>query len=497
VFRRTLAFAVAILLIGAPSAFGQEYVAGSDGLGDPFFPQAGNGGYDTEHYELTLDYDQPANFLEGTAEIEATATQNLRRFNLDLRDFYAVSSVMVDGERANIARPGSQELAISPADRLDAGSEFTVQVDYAGKPKPIKDPDKSIEGWIPTDDGAFVVNEPQGAPGWFPVNDNPQDKATYDFTVTVPEGHTVMANGQLVSHTTAGGEETWHWSEDSPMASYLTTATNGVFENTPEVTPERCSPAEPLLCSYTTDFGLQMYDAVDPTTSRPAGGPPTPDLAYERLDPQPEIIDFFSDLYGAYPYTSGGGIIDTAHFVGYALESQTRANYQRIPLPLTVVHEIAHQWFGNAVTIKTWPEIWLNEGFATFSEWIYDEMHGGPDAADRFKELYDTPEDDEFFQELWFPAPAALHHPSQLFHTPVYDRGAMTLQALREKVGDDTFFGILRAWYEENSSQSVTGDHSVTTADFIALAEREAGQQLDNFFQVWLYEEGKPAPGSW
>jgi aminopeptidase N len=493
VLRKALAFSVAILLVVAPSAFGQEYVAGSDGLGDPFFPQAGNGGYDTTHYTLTLDYDQPANFLEGTAVIDAKATQNLRRFNLDFRDFYAISSVTVNGKPANIARPGQQELAISPADRLDSGSDFRVEVDYAGKPKPIKDPDKSIEGWIPTDDGAFVVNEPQGAPGWFPVNDNPQDKATYDFTVTVPAGHTVVANGQLVSHTTTGGKETWHWSEDSPMASYLTTATNGVFRTASR--PDRCDPSELLLCSYTTGSGLQMYDAVDPNTRRPPSVPnPNPTLAYERLAPQPEIITFFSNLYGAYPYTSGGGIVDWATFVGYALESQTRANYDRIPSATTVVHEISHQWFGNAVSIKVWPDIWLNEGFATFSEWIYAERHGGDSAAKTFDDLYATPESDE---DLWFPAPAALHHPSQLFHTPVYDRGAMTLQALREKVGDETFFGILRAWYAENRSRSVTSDESVTTADFIDLAERESDQDLDDFFQVWLFEEGKPAPGSW
>jgi aminopeptidase N len=490
VLRRTLAFAVAILLVGAPSAFGQEYVAGSDGLGDPFFPKAGNGGYDTTHYSLTLDYDQPANFLEGTAVINAKATQNLRRFNLDCRDFYAISSVTVNGEPANIARPGQQELAISPVDRLDSGSDFTVEVDYAGKPKPIKDPDKSIEGWIPTDDGAFVVNEPQGAPGWFPVNDNPQDKATYDFTITVPAGHTAIANGQLVSHSTAGGKETWHWSENSPMASYLTTATNGVFET--ESRPTRCDTNELLLCSYTTDFGLQMYDAVDPNTRQLRTSPPNPTLAYERLDPQPGIITFFSDLYGEYPFTSGGGIIDWAPDVGYALESQTRPNYHRIPGPSTVVHEISHMWFGDDVTIKVWPDIWLNEGFATFSEWIYAEEHVGDTAAETFDELYATPESDPFFDELWFPAPAALHHPSQLFHTPVYDRGAMTLQALREKVGDETFFGILRAWYAENTTDSVTPDKSVTTEDFIALAERETGQQLDNFFQVWLYEEGRP-----
>src|SRR5687767_3838510 len=155
----------------------------------------------------------------------------------------------------------------------------------------------------------------------------------------------------------------------------------------------------------------------------------------ERLGEQEEIIGFFSDLYGDYPFTSGGGIVDNAAFVGYALESQTRANYQRVPPKSTVVHEIAHQWFGNAVTLAVWPDIWLNEGFATFSEWIYDEHHGGATAQETFDDVYATPAT----SSLWSPAPAALETPDQLFHAPVYDRGAMTLQALRVKVGDRTF----------------------------------------------------------
>jgi aminopeptidase N len=471
--RRSLALAAALtaaLALAAPAAAAPPYVAGSSGSGDPFFPLAGNGGYDVRHYSLDLDYDQPANFLRGRTVIEADATQNLRRFNLDLRDFYDISLVRVNGEQATIARPGSQELQVTPASPLDAGSSFTVEVVYSGKPKPIKDPDKSIEGWIPTDDGAFVVNEPQGSPGWYAVNDSPRDKATYDFKVTVPAGHTVMANGELVSHTTSGGREVWRWEENSPMAPYLATATNGPFS---------------------TDFysanGLPMYDAVDPDTRTSRTTPPNPALAFARLAPQSDIISFFSELYGAYPFTTGGGIIDWAPDVGYALESQTRANYHRIPGESTVVHEIAHQWFGNAVTLAFWPDIWLNEGFATWSEWIYDERNGGDPAQAVFEDLCSTPEDSAAGQDLWFPAPAALHHPSELFHTPVYDRGAMTLQALRTEVGEDTFFGILRAWYEENKYGNVT------TADFIALSERESGRQLDALFQEWLYEEGRPA----
>jgi aminopeptidase N len=423
------------------------------------------------HYSLGLSYDPaPANQLEGFAVIRAKATQNLYRFNLDLRDFLTPSEVTVDFRRASFFQEKGQELVITPKKKLKAGERFLVTAKYAGAPQEIIDPDQSSEGWIPTDDGAFVVNEPQGSPGWYPVNDSPRDKATYDFRVSVPEGKTVMANGELRSQRTHAGRTTWHWSEDDPMAPYLATATNGTFQS-----------------DFYTANGLAMFDAVDPNTRASGETAPNPTLAFARLDPQPEIIAFFSDLYGRYPFTSGGGIIDWAPAVGYALESQTRANYHRIPGPSTVVHEIAHQWFGNAVTLEQWPDIWLNEGFATFSEWIYDERHGGEPAQTVYAELCATPEDSEGGQDLWFPAPAALEDASQLFHTPVYERGAMTLQALRNEVRDATFFGILRSWYAQNRYGNAS------TEDFIALAERKSGRDLGALFDEWLFEEGRPA----
>jgi aminopeptidase N len=460
---------VALLAFASPGA-AAPYVAGSSGSGDPFFPLAGNGGYDVRHYSLRLAYDQPANSLEGSAVIRARATENLYRFDLDLRDFLAVSRVTVNFRPASFTQEQGQELVITPRRKIRAGERIRISVDYAGTPEPIVDLDESVEGWVPTDDGAFVVNEPQGSPGWYPVNDSPRDKATYDFRVAVAEGKTAVANGELVSQRTRGGWTTWHWSQDEPMSPYLATATNGTF----------------LTEQYDAN-GLFMYDAVDPNTRVEVTDAPNPTLAFEHLDSQPEIIAFFSDLYGAYPFSAGGGIIDWAPDVGYALESQTRVNYDRIPDATTVVHEIAHQWFGDAVTLSVWPDIWLNEGFATFSEWIYDERHGGPPAQEVFDELCATPEDSTEGRDLWFPAPAALEDASQLFGTPVYSRGAMTLQALRTAVGDDAFFRILRRWYAQNRYGNVT------TADFIALSERVSGQQLDDLFEAWLHQEGRPA----
>ena len=457
-----------VLTVGVPAVAGAAFSPGSSGAGDPFFPLAGNGGYDVRNYSLALAFEPQNNALDATAVISARATQDLSRFDLDLRGLH-VGRVTVDGSPAAFKRSG-QELVITPASGIRQGRAFAVTVDYDGHPNPVIDPDKSKDGWIPTDDGAFVVNEPQGSPTWYPVNDTPQDKATFDFAITVPEGLTSIANGLLVSKTDNGATTTWRWRASDPTAPFLATVTTGIFE---------------------TDFGalpsgLPQYNAVDPQTRRFDSKVPNPLLAWERLGFTGPAVDLFSQLYGPYPFESVGGVVDWAPNVFYSLESQTRPMYWHVPTEATVVHEVAHMWFGDAVTPERWSDIWLSEGFATWSEWIWSERNGGASADDFFDALYATPEDSEAGADLWFPAPAALPGPAEMFHTPVYDRGAMTLQALREKVGDDTFFQIVRAWYAENRNANAT------TADLIALAERVSGLELDAFFDVWLYEEGKP-----
>jgi aminopeptidase N len=466
--KRALGISVLALLAAAAPAGAATFTPGAPGAGDPFFPLAGNGGYDVGNYSLRLDFEPQNNALDARAVISARATQDLSRFDLDLGGLH-VGKVTVDGTAAGFTRDG-QELVITPAAGIRKGRGFEVAVANDGHPNPVIDPDKSKDGWIPTDDGAFVVNEPQGSPSWYPANDTPKDKATYDFAITVPKGRTAIANGLLLGTTDNGATTTWRWRASDPTAPYLATATSGIFETRFGTLPS----------------GLPEYSAVDPQTRQFGSKDPNPQLAWQRLAFTGPAVALFTELYGAYPFESVGGVVDWAPNVFYSLESQTRPMYWVIPSELTVVHEVAHMWFGDSLTPELWPDIWLNEGFATWSEWIWSERNGGKSAAQSFDELYATPEDSAAGQDLWFPAPAALPGPAEMFHTPVYDRGAMTLQALREKVGDDAFFAILRTWYAENRNGNVT------TADFIALVERVSGQQLDRFFDVWLYEEGKP-----
>ncbi len=452
------AFMVAVAVAVPPQAWAAEgFVAGAPGLGDPFFPLAGNGGYDVTNYSIELGYDPATRHLDGTTTIAATATQNLSRFDLDLRGF-DVSRVAVNGRPATFNRDG-QELVITPQAGLRSGRPFTVVVSYAGVPTVITDPDGSIEGWVPTDDGAFVVGEPQGSPGWYPVNDNPRDKATYDIRVAVPDGLTVMANGVLVSRTSSSGRTTFVWRESSPMAPYLATATLGRFD----------------LTQYNLDSGLPVYIAVDPTLSSAA-----------VLKKLPDIFAFYSSIFGPYPFDAVGAIVDDAKNVGYSLETQTKPVFDRVPDEATLAHELAHMWYGDSATLSTWPDIWLHEGFATWSEWIWSEYNGRKSADQYFDNLYNNPPQDTAF---WTPPPGNPGTPAFMFNGTIYYRGAMTLQALREKVGDTTFFRILRDWAAENRHGNVT------TPQFIALAERDSGLNLQQFFDIWLYQPAKPT--SW
>ena len=429
------------------------FTPGAETLGDELFPALGNGGYDTQRYELTLTYLPPSHTLSGTATMLAQATQPLSRLSLDFRGF-AVSAVTVDGAAASYERSGDK-LRVTPAAGIPQGTPFTVAVTYAGVPPVIVDPDKSTEGFLKSPDGAFVVGEPMGSMGWFPNNNHPTDKASLKVSMTVPAGVEVVGNGDLEADTTNGLLRTVVWNQDEPMSTYLATATIGEFD-----------------IATRSVGGLTYYDAEDVTQN--AG----PGVALE-----PQMVALLASKYGPYPWSIMGSIVDL-YPSGYALETNTKPIYPSGSAASigTVGHEVAHQWFGNSVTPAQWRDIWLNEGFASYLEWVIIESRGGTSVDDQFADVYARPADDSF----WDLPPADPASGADLFKAPMYDRGGATLVVLRRLVGQATFDEILRRWATDNAYDNAS------TEDLVALAESVHGGQLDAFFQDWLYDADKP-----
>jgi hypothetical protein len=251
------------------------------------------------------------------------------------------------------------------------------------------------------------------------------------------------------------------------MASDLTTATIGQFD----------------LRAYRAK-SVRLWDAVDPDVLDDLGPTIEPVLAL-----QPEIIQFLESHFAKYAFRAGGAIIDDAAGLGFALENQTRPIYAReffegdpLDAERVFVHEIAHQWFGDSVSIALWKHIWLNEGFATYVEWLWlEEKHGVP-AQDTFDYYYYGLSAGNAFWQILPGDPG----PDKLFDWAVYWRGAMTLHQLRLAVGDPAFFAILKRWTQEQKGGNVTTD------DFIELAEKVSGAELSDLFETWLFTPGRP-----
>ena len=421
---------------------------------EPFFPRSGNRGYDVKHYDVTLGYQPRSGMLTARDVVEARAATGLRKFSLDL-DGLKVTSVSVDGEAAEYSR-GRGKLKVVPATRIAKGEAFTVELRYQGVPRKVIDPDGSTEGWYRTKDGAVAVGEPVGTAAWLACNNAPRDKASFDIEIAVPAGVKAVSNGRLVSRQKVGGRVRWSWSEPKSMATYLALVDIG----NGKLVQGRVGK-------------LPTWTLVDPELAK---------ASRAAIDSLPEIIRWESHIYGPYPFAAAGSVVDVAK-LEYALETQTRPIYAFAPDRTTVVHETAHQWFGDSVSLERWPNIWLNEGLATWTQWYYAEQHGGRSAQQVFAELYRRPASATGF---WDPPSGHPGQAKNLFAVSTYVRGAMTLQALRDKIGTQDLLRILRAWATEHRYGH--GD----IEEFIALANRVSGEHLRGFFHRWLFERGKP-----
>jgi aminopeptidase N len=461
--RAAVALLATMTLLGGTAASGAIDTTGAAGVGDRYFPHYGNGGYDVRHYAISVKYDVASQRLSGVTRVRSVAGQRLTRFNLDL--VIRASSVSVDGRPARFTQ-GKHELVVTPRRPIISGERFTVRVRYAGVPGELRA--GGLGAWFETPDGAIAAGEPEVATVWFPSNDHPSDKATYDIRIQTRRGTQAVSNGTLVERTRVGREVRWHWRVTEPMATYLATAVIGDYDLVRGTT----AGGTPYLYAITEHLkGRMRRNAV------------------RSLRQTPKVVDFFADRFGEYPFAITGGTLINASF-GFSLENQTRPNYSKVFFygenHEVIAHELAHMWWGDSVSVRRWRHIWLNEGFATWSSWLYlaHEPGAGFTLNDVFGDVYLRFSGYRPFWRLRLDDPG----PRRLFDRAVYDRGAMALQALRNRIGAVAHDELLRRWASER--QYDTG----TVREFEALAEEVSGQDLAVFFDEWLHQRNQPRP---
>jgi aminopeptidase N len=430
---------------------------GSPGIGDSYFPLLGNGGYDVQHYTVDLVVDMDANTISGTVTVDASATQNLTRFDLDYTG-PAISAVSVDGRPADFSRSGG-ELTITPAAGLEKGQPFAAAVTYRGTPgcgQSGSQPPVYMCGWTRYDQGVLVAAEPSGQSSWLPLNETPADKASYTFRITVARPWVVAANGLQKSVTDNGSTRTYLWQTDNPLAPYLVTLAIGRF------TEETDTSSGVLVRNYIADG----YPA---------------DVA-RAFDSTPQMISYYESVFGKFPFEAYGVVAHNTK-LNFSLESQTLTVFgNSFVTEMVAAHELAHSWFGDSLTPARWQDIWLNEGFASFAADLWEEhVHGKAYAEKALSNLYQNILKNEKDVAIGNPGPNAM------FGFDVYNRGNMLLHALRARLNDDaTFFKILQTYAQRYYHANVN------TQDFISLAEEVSGQKLESFFQDWLYGTSMP-----
>lgn len=423
---------------------------------DRYVPGHGDLTFDVSNYEIVLEYKPESNSLSGRTTITAEALEDLDRLELDLYHLRA-SKVTVNGSPVAKYSHSKHRLIIRLREQCAAGTTFTIAVTYAGSPRPMPGLDGDA-GFEELADGVIVASQPHGAPSWFPCNDRPSNKATYAIEIATPSAYQVVANGVLESSRRRAGATSWRYVEKAPMATYLATVQIGRYD---------------VIESGTT---------VPIRTFHPAGEPSLAAVFARQSD----MMDAFVERFGPYPFEGYTAVI-TADELEIPLEAQGLSVFgsnfasddwdsERL-----IAHELAHQWFGNSVTLSHWRDIWLHEGFACYAEWLWSQDSGGPSAQEHAETHWSRLNDLD--QDIVLGDPG----PDLMFDDRIYKRGALLLHSLRLTVGDDTFFALLQAWTERHAHGSVTTD------EFVALAAELCGASVGPLFDEWLREVTLPA----
>lgn len=335
---------------------------------------------------------------------------------------------------------------------------FEAELHYSGSPETLDDPGVPFfkVGWQQRDNVIFTASEPSGSMTWFPSNNHPTDKATFEIEIAVPLGFTAASNGTLTSETTTNGKTTYTWQMDDPMATYLAAVYIGEFDR---IDHGALYEGGPLLRDYVpADAGPEVEHALSVT---------------------PKVIEFLEGLLGPYPFDAYGTIV-MPFPLGYALENQTLSIHGPATIgPDIIAHEVAHQWVGNSVTLEDWSDIWLNEGFATYLHLMFEAEHFNGDLDATMAAIHTQLVASQ-------AVPPKDIEVEELFGLSVYFRGAATLHALRRHVDDETFFEILRTHYDQSAGGTTN------TEEFLELVHELAGPEAVELVESWLYDEAVP-----
>lgn len=477
--------AIALGIAAAPAAAqAAPPTPGAQSIGDSLFPTLGNGGYDALAYDFELTFGaDPSGPVQSRVTLAATAKQALSSFSLDYAGTGS-GGVWVNGQPAKVERT-AEKLIVTPRRALPAKLPFVVTLSgYVTGPRPYDPEVSGSTAFFAGPTGTAVAAQPAYAHLAFPVNDHPIDKAAYTFRLTAPAGKTAVANGVLLDKRTKRGQTTWTYLQRQPLASELIQIAVGDYE----------------LVDRGRLAGVKVRDLLVPATKA------TVEPAFAKVG---DHLAFVQGKLGKYPFDLYGSLV-VDDDIGFALETQTLSVYspswfidgetgEDTPPPYwepTMVHELAHQWFGDSVSPRDWSDIWLNEGHATWYEALFAQREA--DAQPGYFEEYIGLASFEEMAEVIYnlgdryrdaygpvgtPASGA---DEDVFSRNSYYGGFLVLYALRQEIGAAKFEQLERTWVSKYEGQSRG------TADFIALASKVAGRDLAPFLNAWLYETTTP-----
>jgi aminopeptidase N len=424
---------------------------------DSLYPEVGDPGVDALHYDLALGWSPKTDTLQGTETLTFRSTETDDDFQLDFSEVLEISEITVDDATTAFVQDGKDLFVHAP---VQEDERYEVVIKYSGTPEPVDVPvqrsDFSQTGFTIDDQHqAWTMQEPWGAYSWYAVNDHPSDKALYDFTLSVPTPWTGIANGDLTSSSEKDGITTTTWHLAEPAASYLSTLAFGDYDLT-ELTGPR-------------DIPIRIFTPAD-----------SPDVA-AALSIAPDAMAWLEQYIGPYPFDTFGIVVVDSQS---GMETQTMVtlgNTQYTLSPEVVVHELAHQWYGDTVTPDDWRDVWMNEGMATYLQGMWEAERAGISVEEQ---MDGWAPGEESARE--FAGPPGDYDLDKWGDHNIYFGPALMWHELRQQVGDPAFFEVVRAWPAKQENRSSNRE------TLYRFFEKRTGEELSSFFDAWLLGEQTP-----